>query len=345
MKILGIETSCDDTSIAIYDDQLGIVFHKTWNQTKIHSKFGGIVPELAARCHLSQLNYLIKQIFFRLSNYNIKNLKNNIIDGIAYTAGPGLVGSLLIGATVAKCLAFSLGIPCLSINHLEGHILSAMIGQKLPIFPFIALLVSGGNTQLIYAKSLGKYKILGKTLDKAVGNVFDYIAKLLGLGFPGGKKLSALAQYGVLGKYMFPRPMTKNCNLDFSFSGLQTHTEKLIYNSKQTFQEKANLARGFEDAIIDTLIIKCKYAIKKTKINSLVICGGVSVNSQLRKKFFSLIKKDCKNVYFPHKKFCTDNAAMIAYVGYLRYKLGLYSSNFSIQVYPNWLINQIDFFL
>ncbi|WP_075432391.1 tRNA (adenosine(37)-N6)-threonylcarbamoyltransferase complex transferase subunit TsaD [Buchnera aphidicola] len=340
MKILGIETSCDDTSVAIYDDQLGIIFHKTWNQTKIHSKFGGVVPELAARCHLSQLNYLIKEIFLELFNYNIKKLKNNIIDAIAYTAGPGLVSSLLVGATVGCSLAFSLGIPYIPVNHIEGHLLSPMINKKFPVFPFIALLISGGNTQLIHAVSLGQYKILGQTVDNAVGNVFDYIAKLLGLGFPGGKQLSLLAQYGIYKKYIFPRPMTKYYNLNFSFSGLQTHTEQVFYKSTKTFQEKANISRAFEEAIIDTLIIKSQYAIKKIKLNSLVVCGGVSANTTLRKKFNSVMKRNNGKIYFSEKKFSTDNAAMIAYVGYLRYKLGLYSTDLSIQVYPNWLINE-----
>lgn len=339
MKILGIETSCDDTSVAIYDDQLGIIFHKTWNQTKIHSKFGGVVPELAARCHLSQLNYLIKEIFLELFNYNIKNLKNNIIDAIAYTAGPGLVSSLLVGATVGCSLAFSLGVPYIPVNHIEGHLLSPMISKKIPVFPFIALLISGGNTQLIHATSLGQYKILGQTVDNAVGNVFDSIAKLLGLGFPGGEKLSLLAQYGVYQKYRFPRPMTKYKNLNFSFSGLQTHTEQVFYNSTKTFQEKANISRAFEEAILDTLMIKCQYAMSKIRLNALVVCGGVSANANLRKNFYTFMKKNNGKIYFADKKFSTDNAAMIAYVGYLRYQLGLYSTDLAIRVYPNWLIN------
>ncbi|AEH39631.1 putative O-sialoglycoprotein endopeptidase [Buchnera aphidicola (Cinara tujafilina)] len=302
MKILGIETSCDDTSVAIYDDQLGVIFHKTWDQTKIHSRFGGIIPELAARCHLSQLNYLIKEIFLKLSNYNIKKYKNNIIDAVAYTAGPGLASSLLIGASIGSCLAFSLGIPSISINHIEGHLFSAMIGQRnIPSFPFIALLISGGNTQLIYVSNLGHYKILGKTLDNSVGNTFDYIAKLLGLGYPGGKKLSSLAQYGIFGKYIFPRPMIQHHNLDFSFSGLKTYTKKIIHDSKQTFQDKADISRAFEDAIIDTLIIKCKRAIQQKHLNSLVICGGVSANSTLRKKFRSIITKQGGKIFFLKK--------------------------------------------
>lgn len=343
MRILGIETSCDDTSVAVYDDKLGIIIHKTWNQNKIHSKFGGVVPELAARCHMTQLNYLITQVFLELSNNNIKNFNIYNVDAIAYTAGPGLISSLLVGATVAKTLAFSLRIPCILVNHLEGHILSSMIGMNVPYFPFIALLVSGGNTQLIYAKELGKYTILGKTLDNAVGNVIDYVAKLLGLGYPGGKKLSQLAKYGVFSKqYNFPRPMTKYINLNFSFSGLKTYTKNIIYSKLHTFQQKANIAKAFEEAIIDTLIIKCRYAIQKTKLNSLVLCGGVSANSILRYRLHSLMKKNNGKLFISEKKFCTDNAAMIAYVGFLRYKLGLYSSKFSIQVFPNWLINNLN---
>ncbi|VFP87845.1 tRNA N6-adenosine threonylcarbamoyltransferase [Buchnera aphidicola (Cinara piceae)] len=339
MRILGIETSCDDTSVAIYDEKIGLIFHSTLNQNKIHSKFNGIVPELAARSHLSQLIFLIKKIFSKyLINMNV-TFKKNIFDAIAYTVGPGFSGSLLVGATIAFSLSLSLDIPIIPVNHLEGHLFSVMLNRTNQIFPFLALLVSGANTQLISAYSFGRYTILGKTLDDSVGHVFDYIAKLLGLGYPGGKKLSDLAKYGQSGKYVFPRPMTRHANLDFSFSGLKTHVKNIILNNSDLYQEKCNIAKAFEEAIIDTLLIKCKLAIQKTNFKNFLVCGGVSANDLLRKKLKNLVESNQGKCFFPEKVFCTDNAAMIAYVGFLKYNLGLFSFHKSIKVYPDLLIN------
>lgn len=339
MKILGIETSCDDTSVAIYDDCFGLVKLYTINQSRIHKNFGGIVPELAARFHL---DYLVR-IFKRIFKYDISSKNRNFffshLDAISYTAGPGLTGSLLVGATFSHSLANSMNIPCIMINHIEGHLLSSMINWKKPIFPFIALLVSGGNTQLIYVKKLGKYIILGKSLDDSVGHVFDYIARCLGLSYPGGNKLSYLARSGRLGRYFFPRPMINSTCLNFSFSGLKTCVKRIINNSIKTYQNKADIAKSFEEAVFDVLVHKCKKALIKIGLKNLVICGGVSANDVLKDKMIKLVKLHNWNLFFPEKQFCTDNAAMIAYAGSLRYKLFLYKNISSIFINPKWLIN------
>ncbi|VFP79052.1 tRNA (adenosine(37)-N6)-threonylcarbamoyltransferase complex transferase subunit TsaD [Buchnera aphidicola] len=339
MRILGIETSCDDTSVAIYDQKIGLVFHSTLNQNKVHAEFSGIVPELAARSHLNQLIFLIKKIFSQ--HFTDKNFitKKNIFDAIAYTIGPGFSGSLLVGSTIALSLSLSLNIPSISVNHLEGHLLSVMLNHTNNIFPFLALLVSGANTQLISSHKFGQYTILGETLDDSVGNVFDYIAKLLGLGYPGGKKLSDLAKHGQSGKYFFPRPMTKYSNLNFSFSGLKTHVKNIILNNPNLLQERFNIAKSFEEAIVDTLVVKCKLAIQKTNLKNLLVCGGVSSNHLLRKKLKNLVESNQGKCFFPKKIFCTDNAAMIAYVGFLKYNSNIYSCHNSIRVFPDLLIN------
>ncbi|VFP83507.1 tRNA (adenosine(37)-N6)-threonylcarbamoyltransferase complex transferase subunit TsaD [Buchnera aphidicola] len=340
MRILGIETSCDDTSVAIYDAELGLIFHSTLNQNHVHAKFNGIVPELAARSHLYKLIYLIKKVCIKYLFDNKYNIKKNTINAIAYTSGPGLVGSLLVGATIARTLSLSLNIPCILVNHLEGHLLSVMLNNKKNLFPFLALLVSGANTQLISTHCFGKYTVLGKTMDDSVGHVFDYIAKLLGLGYPGGKKLSNLAKHGQSGKYFFPRPMINNSNLNFSFSGLKTHVKNVILECSDLFNEKYNIACSFEEAVVDTLIIKCQLAIQRNNLKNFLVCGGFSANDLLRKKLKNLFKDSKTKIFFSKKIFCTDNAAMIAYVGLLKYNLGLYSQDQSITVYPNLLINE-----
>ncbi|VAX76247.1 tRNA (adenosine(37)-N6)-threonylcarbamoyltransferase complex transferase subunit TsaD [Buchnera aphidicola] len=341
MKILGIETSCDDTSVAIYDEKLGLVFHSTLNQNKVHAPFHGIVPELAARSHLEKLILLVKKVVLKFSIDMKLGVHSGVLNAIAYTTGPGLVGSLLVGATIACSLSFSLGIPCILVNHLEGHLLSFMLNNTKDTFPFLVLLVSGAHTQLIDAQRLGKYSILGDTLDDSVGNIFDYIARLLGLGYPGGKKLSNLAKHGWSGKYFFPRPMTKYPNLNFSFSGLKTHVKNVILSSSGSCQEKANIAKAFEEAVVDTLVIKCELALRKTNLRNILVCGGVSSNSLLRKKLKFLTRSYNGRFIVSKKKFCTDNAAMIAYVGFLRYKLGLYFEDTLISVHPNLLINDM----
>ncbi|WP_343126576.1 tRNA (adenosine(37)-N6)-threonylcarbamoyltransferase complex transferase subunit TsaD [Buchnera aphidicola] len=339
MRVLGIETSCDDTSVAIYDDKLGIIFDKTLNQDLIHSKYGGVVPELAARAHINQLTFLIKKSISKIQFFNKKKkFKKKNIDAISYTAGPGLIGSLLVGATMGCTLSCVWGIPCIPINHLEGHIFSVMLNKIHPSFPFIVLLVSGGNTQLIRVNGIGEYLILGKTIDVAVGNVFDKIANKLDLKYPGGEKLSKLASFGQNNQYYFPRPMITPMNLNFSFSGLRTYTERIIKNSSKTFQNQANIAKAFEDAVVDTLVLKCSYAIKKTNIKTLIVCGGVSSNVLLRKKLKILLKNLNGHFFFSKKKFCTDNAAMIAYTGFLKFQKYKYSVASSILVNSKWNI-------
>ncbi|WP_075433659.1 tRNA (adenosine(37)-N6)-threonylcarbamoyltransferase complex transferase subunit TsaD [Buchnera aphidicola] len=340
MRILGIETSCDDTSVAIYDEQRGLVFHSTLHQNHVHAKFKGIVPELAARSHLNQLLFLIKKIFLKYPLKQNTNVNNNGFHAIAYTIGPGLASSLLVGATIAGSISLALNIPCIFINHLEGHLLSVMLSSLEDPFPCLVLLVSGANTQLICAQSLGQYIILGNTRDDSAGNVFDYTAKLLDLGFPGGKKLSDLAQNGQSRKYIFPRPMTKYASLNFSFSGLKTHVRKIILNSSKSLQEKSNIARSLEEAIVETLIVKCELAIQKTNLKNFLVCGGVSANHLLRKRIKNLIQSYGGKCFFPKKKFCTDNAAMIAYTGFLKYKSGVFCRHPTIVVNPNLLINE-----
>ncbi|CUR53022.1 tRNA (adenosine(37)-N6)-threonylcarbamoyltransferase complex transferase subunit TsaD [Buchnera aphidicola] len=341
MRVLGIETSCDDTSVAIYDNKHGLIYDKTLNQDIVHSCFGGVVPELAARSHINQLIFLIQKSIKKLQYHVRYNKNKKIVDLIAYTAGPGLIGSLLVGATMGCTLSCSWNIPCIGVNHLEGHIFSVMLQKNKPTFPFLSLLVSGGNTQLIYVFEIGKYKILGETLDDAVGNVFDKVAQQLNLKYPGGPKLSQLAKFGKKSNYYFPRPMIKSLNFNFSFSGLRTYTENIIKTSQKTFQNQANIAKAFEDAAIETLVLKCKYALKKTGLNTLVVCGGVSSNLVLRYQLKKLMSSLYGNIFFAKKKFCTDNAAMIAYTGYLKSKKYHSFVSNSIFVNPKWTISQI----
>ncbi|QJC28197.1 tRNA (adenosine(37)-N6)-threonylcarbamoyltransferase complex transferase subunit TsaD [Enterobacteriaceae endosymbiont of Plateumaris braccata] len=310
MLVMGIETSCDDTAISIYDSIHGLLCNNVYNQ-KIHKKYKGIVPELAARQHLKKIIPLIKKTLF------FSRKKINEINMIAYTAGPGLINSLMIGAIMAHTLGFSLKIPVIPINHIEGHLLSIMLEKKKPDFPFIVLVVSGGNTQLIYVYKFGKYKILGHNIDDAAGEALDKIAIMLGLNFPGGKNLSKIAKFGISKRFIFPRPMIKNKNnLNFSFSGLKTFTKNFInkYNFLN-FQTKADIACAFEDAVIDTLFIKSLWALEKYKIKKLVISGGVSANKKLRSYLIKKFKKTKIKIFYNTTKLCTDNAAMIAYVG------------------------------
>ncbi|VFP85604.1 tRNA N6-adenosine threonylcarbamoyltransferase [Buchnera aphidicola (Cinara pseudotaxifoliae)] len=339
MRILGIETSCDDTSVAIYDKKSGLIFHSILHQNNVHKEFHGIVPELAARAHLDNLFFLIRQVCTKYLFDDNFNVKKNAFCSIAYTIGPGLAGSLLVGATIARTLSLALNIPCIAVNHLEGHLFSAMLTSKNCSFPFLALLVSGANTQIIKVDNLGQYTVLGETLDDAVGHVFDYIAKLLGLGYEGGKKMSYLVKRGQTGKYFFPRPMTKQSNLNFSFSGLKTHVKNVILKCSNLSHEKYNIAMAFEEAIVDTLIIKCTLAIQEHNVKNFLVCGGFSINHLLRKKLKILLQNNNMRCFFSKKIFCTDNAAMIAYVGFLRYKLNLFSYDQSIKVYPTLLIN------
>ncbi|QCI23098.1 tRNA (adenosine(37)-N6)-threonylcarbamoyltransferase complex transferase subunit TsaD [Buchnera aphidicola] len=333
MKILGIETSCDDTGIAIYDSVEGIIYNKLYSQSYFHNFYGGVVPELASRKHLEVLAILIKDMFVE------SGIDKRSIDAIAYTAGPGLVGSLLVGASLSTALAFSLNIPTILVNHMEGHLLTPMIEQKKLQFPFVGLLVSGGHTQLINAYDIGKYELLGESLDDAVGETFDKIAKLLGLSYPGGPSLSKLAQSGILGTFNFPRPMIHRMDLNFSFSGLKTFVTNIIKMKKHNFQTQANIAKEFEHAVTDVLVNKSKRALEQLNYATLVVSGGVSMNSMLRYKLDGMIKCYKGQVFYPKLELCGDNGAMIAHIGMLRFKESSYDLN--ISVYPKWSITDL----
>lgn len=341
MRILGIETSCDETGVAIYDDRKGLISNQLYSQQKIHQHYGGVVPELASRKHIQTIIPLIKKAL-----KETKSTQKNI-HAIAYTAGPGLVGSLLVGATIGCSLAFSWNIPSIAINHMEGHLLAPMLKKKYPKRPFIALLVSGGNTQLVYVTSIGKYEILGKTIDDSVGESFDKIAKLLGFQYPGGAQLSRIAKKGITGRFKFPLPMIHKKGFNFSFSGLKTFTTNMIYNNKCNnqinLQTSFDIACGFENAIIDTLLIKCKKALYYFKSKRLLISGGVSANQNLRTKGLKLMKEMNGEFFCPDYNFCTDNAAMIALTGMIRIKnqVKIENKTHEIIVKSKWPLDQL----
>jgi N6-L-threonylcarbamoyladenine synthase len=331
MRILGIETSCDETGIAIYDSQQGLLTQALYSQVELHARYGGVVPELASRDHLRKTLPLIHQALDQ-TKISLKDL-----DGVAYTAGPGLIGALMVGGSIACSLGFALNIPTLGVHHMEAHLLAVMLEDKKPEYPFVALLVSGGHTLLVKVSGLGQYKILGESLDDAVGEAFDKTAKLLGLPYPGGALLAKLAEQGNSNRYHFPRPMTDRPGLDFSFSGIKTHAAQTVAKAGDDPQAKADIARAFEDAIVETLLIKCQRAIKTTGLNTLVIAGGVAANKQLRKV---LQEKLTAHVFYPRSEFCTDNGAMIAYLGCQRMLRGE-KDNLKIRAMPRWSLEEI----
>jgi len=314
MSILGIETSCDETGIGIFDGQRGLIAHEIYSQIELHREYGGVVPELASRDHVHKTLPLIKKTLREA------NIKKSNLSGIAYTAGPGLMGALLTGASIGRSLAWSLNIPAIPIHHMEGHLLAPLIDDQEIKFPFLALLVSGGHTQIIAAHTLGQYELLGESIDDAIGEAFDKTAKMLGLPYPGGPEIAKLAKQGAQNTYQFPRPMTDRPGLDFSYSGLKTFAINTFNASGKTDQDKANIALAFQTAAIDTLFIKCKRALKETHFEQLVVAGGVSANQYLREKLSTLQQSHNISVHYPTKDFCTDNGAMIAYAGYLRLK-------------------------
>ncbi len=339
MRVLGIETSCDETGVAIYDSNNGLLSHTLYSQAALHSEFGGVVPELASRDHIRKLLPLIKEAMSKAE------LQAHDIDAIAYTAGPGLIGALLVGASIAKSLAMAWQIPVLGVNHMEGHLLAPMLEESPPSFPFVALLVSGGHTQLIEVEAIGKYKLLGESLDDAAGEAFDKAAKMLGIGYPGGPQIEVHAKRGELGRFVFPRPMVNRPGLDFSFSGLKTFTKNTIakYRESESLDEqtKADIALAFEVAVVDTLVIKCRRALEQTNHQTLVIAGGVSANQSLRKELQRMIdKKPGKTLYYPRTEFCTDNGAMIAYAGCQRLLAGQ-SEGLEIICQPRWPLESL----
>ena len=335
MLVLGIETSCDETGIGLYDGERGILAHGVYSQVAIHARYGGVVPELASRDHVRKTLPLIKQTLAEA------DLKLSDLDGIAYTAGPGLVGALLVGSSVARSLAFGLNIPALGVHHMEGHLLSPMLDDLPPAMPFLALLVSGGHTMLVDVQALGCYEILGESLDDAAGEAFDKVAKMLGLGYPGGPAIEKLAQSGSPERFRFPRPMTNRPGLDFSFSGLKTFTLNTINDHPDDPTLAPDVARAFVDAVVDTFLIKCRRAVKQTGHKTLVVSGGVSANKQLRAGLSELADKIGISVHYPKFEFCTDNGAMIAYAGYCRL-LSSTGEPLGYHVQPRWSLDTLQ---
>ena len=336
MKVLGIETSCDETGIAIYDDKRGLIANQLYSQISLHADYGGVVPELASRDHIRKAIPLIQTALQEAG------LTNQDIDGIAYTSGPGLIGALLVGASIGRSLAYAWNVPAIEVHHMEGHLLAPMLEDNPPQFPFIALLVSGGHTQLISVSGIGQYQLLGESIDDAAGEAFDKTAKLLGLDYPGGAKLSKLAQNGSENRFIFPKPMTDRPGLDFSFSGLKTYAANTVHQHEPLDEQtKADIAKAFEDALVDTLVIKSRRALEQTGLSRLVIAGGVSANQTLRKKLAKLMQERHGNVYYPRVEFCTDNGAMIAYAGMIHLKQQQISNNLAINVKPRWPLEQI----
>ncbi|MHA1097837.1 tRNA (adenosine(37)-N6)-threonylcarbamoyltransferase complex transferase subunit TsaD [Enterobacter ludwigii] len=334
MRVLGIETSCDETGIAIYDDKKGLLANQLYSQVKLHADYGGVVPELASRDHVRKTVPLIQAALKEAG------LNSTDIDAVAYTAGPGLVGALLVGATVGRSLAFAWDVPAIPVHHMEGHLLAPMLEDNPPAFPFVALLVSGGHTQLISVTGIGKYELLGESIDDAAGEAFDKTAKLLGLDYPGGPMLSKMASQGTEGRFVFPRPMTDRPGLDFSFSGLKTFAANTIRNNDDSEQTRADIARAFEDAVVDTLMIKCKRALEKTGFKRLVMAGGVSANRTLRAKLAQMMQKRGGEVFYARPEFCTDNGAMIAYAGMVRLNAGA-TADLSVSVRPRWPLAEL----
>ncbi|MGC6388029.1 tRNA (adenosine(37)-N6)-threonylcarbamoyltransferase complex transferase subunit TsaD [Ewingella sp. S1.OA.A_B6] len=334
MRVLGIETSCDETGIAIYDSEVGLLANQLYSQVKLHADYGGVVPELASRDHVRKTIPLIQAALKEAG------LTAQDIDGVAYTAGPGLVGALLVGATIGRSLAFAWSVPAVPVHHMEGHLLAPMLEDNPPDFPFVALLVSGGHTQLISVTGIGKYELLGESVDDAAGEAFDKTAKLLGLDYPGGPMLSKMAQQGTAGRFTFPRPMTDRPGLDFSFSGLKTFAANTVRANDGDPQTHADIARAFEDAVVDTLAIKCKRALDHTGFKRLVMAGGVSANRTLRAKLAEMMQKRGGAVFYARPEFCTDNGAMIAYAGMVRMNTGA-TQDLSVSVRPRWPLAEL----
>jgi len=331
MLVLGIESSCDESAVALYDSEKGLLAHQLYSQIELHAEYGGVVPELASRDHIRKITPLIESVLSE-AGYSLQSL-----DGVAYTAGPGLIGALMVGACIGRSLAMGLGIPAVAIHHMEGHLLAPMLEDPQPQLPFIALLVSGGHTLLVEVKEIGQYQIMGESLDDAAGEAFDKTAKMLGLGYPGGPAIAEVAKQGEVGKYKFPRPMTHRPGLNFSFSGLKTFTLNTWQESTQTEQDKADIALAFQTAVVETLFIKCRRALEEAQCDNLVVAGGVGANTALRERLNTLPA----TVSFPRLEFCTDNGAMIAYAGALRLMTGEHEG-LAISPRPRWPIAEIE---
>jgi len=330
LRILGIESSCDESAAAVYDDGAGLLSHELFSQVDLHRLYGGVVPELASRDHVQRLLPLVRQA---LANAHTAPSE---LAGVAYTAGPGLVGALLTGAALGHSMAYALGVPAVPVHHLEGHLLAPLLEDRAPPFPHLALLVSGGHTMLIVVRALGEYELLGETRDDAAGEAFDKSAKLLGLPYPGGPELAKLAEAGRPGVFAFPRPMLERAGFEFSFSGLKTAVMLAVRAQQPDAQRRADIARGVQDAIVDTLVGKTARALDATNLNALVVAGGVSANQALRAALTTTAEQRGVAIYFPRLEFCTDNAAMIAVAGMARLKHGDAAANLAIQARAQW---------
>jgi len=334
MRVLGIETSCDETGVAVYDSKLGLMSHALYSQAHIHAEYGGVVPEIASRDHVRKLLPLLDSCLQQAE------CTRQDIDGVAYTAGPGLIGALLVGASVGRAIALALDVPGVAVHHMEGHLLAPLLEPDPPDFPFVALLVSGGHSMLVEVDRIGVYRVLGETLDDAAGEAFDKTAKLLGLGYPGGPALARAAGAGDPDKYPFPRPMTDRPGLEFSFSGLKTHTRNLWQTHCDRPNAQADIAAGFQQAVVETLVIKCRRAMQQTRCGHLVIAGGVGANLQLREALSRAGRKHGWGVSYPRIEFCTDNGAMIAYAGYHRLRAGAAEPEI-IRARPRWPLAEL----
>lgn len=316
MRVLGIETSCDETGIALYDTERGLLADVLYSQIKVHAEYGGVVPELASRDHIRKTLPLVDQVLAEAGCTKAD------IDGVAYTAGPGLIGALMVGATLGRSIARGLGVPSLGVHHMEGHLLAPLLAEDPPDYPFVALLVSGGHSQLVRVDGLGCYKLLGESLDDAAGEAFDKTAKMLGLPYPGGPHVARLAEQGNPDRFDFPRPMVKQPGLEFSFSGLKTHTLTTVRKCREetglTDQDRADIACAFERAVVDTLVIKCRRALRQEGLKTLIMAGGVSANKRLRQALADRLGSEGVAVHYPSLRLCTDNGAMIAFAGALR---------------------------
>jgi N6-L-threonylcarbamoyladenine synthase len=338
MRVLGIETSCDETGVAIYDRERGLLAQALYSQVDLHRQYGGVVPELASRDHVRRLVPLIRQVMADADTTPAQ------IDGVAYTSGPGLAGALLVGAGTARSLAWGWGVPALGVHHMEGHLLAPLLEEDGPDFPFVALLVSGGHTMLLEADAVGEYRLLGESVDDAAGEAFDKAAKMMQLGYPGGPEVAKLAERGDPKRFRFPRPMTDRPGLDFSFSGLKTFTMNTLRDcagdGELAEQDKADVARAFEEAVVDTIIIKCRRAMEQTGLKRLVMAGGVSANKRLRERLGEAMDKRGVRLYYPAPQYCTDNGAMIAFAGALRLAAGE-SEGLPIQVRARWPLAEL----
>jgi N6-L-threonylcarbamoyladenine synthase len=334
MRVLGIETSCDDTGVAIFDSDAGLLAHALYSQIKTHREYGGVVPELAARDHVRKVIPLVDVVLKQA------DISADSLDGVAYTSGPGLAGALLAGSAVAKGLALGWNIPAVGVHHMEGHMLAPMLEDNAPEFPFIALLVSGGHTLLAEVAAIGKYQILGQTLDDAVGEAFDKTAKILGLGYPGGPAIAKAAMSGDTTRFRFPRPMLDRPGLDFSYSGLKTFALTTVEGLGQlTEQDKADVATAFQQAAVEALVVKSKRALQQTGIHRLVVAGGVGANLHLRDELAVMAGQINAQLFYPRIEFCTDNGAMIAFAGAQR--LHQADSSLAFKVSPRWSLEEL----